>query len=65
MGRFIVSRKREIPVFSGSILRRFFIEKEISASENLRGGGSWLIKLKGHVYQRPGFHLLTVTDFIA
>lgn len=64
MERFIVSRKREIPVFLGSILRRFFIEKEISASENLRGG-SWLIKLKGHVYQRPGFHLLTVTDFIA
>ena len=64
MEGFIVSRKREIPVFSGSILRRFFIEKEISASENLRGG-SWLIKLKGHVYQRPGFHLLTVTDFIA
>lgn len=39
MERFIVSRKREIPVFSGSILRRFFIEKEISASENLRERG--------------------------
>ena len=42
-----------------------FYRKEISASENLRGGGHGWIKLKGHVYQRPGFHLLTVTDFIA
>lgn len=64
MERFIVSRKREIPVFSGSILRRFFIEKEISASKNLRRG-SCLIRLKGYVCPRPEFHLRTMTDFIA